>query len=320
MEFGKISNLLFYIILPLLIFIIIMGVKKRERVYTLLNFNHKKTIAKHRYILIIMGIILIIFSLLEPKIFKGIEKIDKKGLDIYVLIDVSKSMDTQDIKPSRLERAKGNIREIIDNLKGDRIGYIPFSSDAYIQMPPTEDYDVAKVFLESVATDMIGSGGTSIGKALNFAAGSFSKSSTSDKVIIVMSDGEDHDSTNDFNFEKNAGIKIYTVGYGTEAGGLVPEYNNGTIEGYKKDKSGNFIVSKLNTTTLKNIAQRSNGKYFEATVRGGEAEDIVKDINFLKRGHLGTENVKKYDHIYQIFLALGIILFLAGYFTPRKKM
>lgn len=320
MDFGQLNNLIYLLLIPIIIFIFYLGIKKRKKILKKINITVEENKNNIRFILIAGGIFLIALSLIEPKIYKGMKKIDKKALDIYVLIDVSKSMDVEDIKPTRLERVKMDINQLIDSLKGDRIGFIPFSSDSYIQMPITDDYDVAKIFLESIDTDMIGAGGTNITKAVYFAKESFDKNAVGEKVIIIMSDGEDHNEQMKIDLDKIKYIKIYSIGFGTENGGLVP-YNNesGVRAGYKQDESGKFVVSKLNSDFLKEIAKKGNGKYYDSTISGIESKRIIEDMEMLRRNNIKTEHVKDYYHIFQYVLGVGILMFIIGYFYRRRN-
>lgn len=312
-NFEKIDYL-YFLIFGILIFIFSMGYRKKRTGFQFLKikFNNKLEIIK--IIGMILGLFFIILSLLEPKIMKGTVSSKKEGLDIYVLIDVSSSMDAEDIKPRRMDRAKYSILSLINSLKGDRIGFIPFSSDAYIQLPLTDDYGMAKLFLEVVDTDMIYGGGTNIEKAIETAVQSFDKTAKGDKVIIVFSDGEEHDNKAIEISKKTEDIKIYTVGVGTIEGSLIPEYINKIKRGYKKDRNGNNVITKLNTSTLKEIADYTKGKFYLSTLKGDEIEKLVDDISKLKIGEYKENEIKIYRHLFQYFLSIGLVLFVLFYF------
>ena len=193
-EFKYPINILFAVLPIASCVLLYLGGKKKEEILNRLNL---KTVSKYRIlrsIFAVLGLALILISLLGPQSFIGVTKVHKEGLDIYVLIDTSKSMLVEDIKPNRISRAKNIIESIIDKLDGDRIGFIPFSSAAYIQMPLTDDYQLARMFLDVMDTDMIGGGGTNVGTAINLAQKSFNESSSADRVIIILSDGEEHNS------------------------------------------------------------------------------------------------------------------------------
>ncbi|HOQ37279.1 MAG TPA: VWA domain-containing protein [Acetivibrio sp.] len=324
MEFKHPLNIIFIIIPILCCVFLILGYRKKERILNLLKIRAKIKYKILRIILTALGLGLILFSLLGPQLFIGISKVKKEGLDIYVLFDTSKSMLVEDIKPDRISRAKNIVASIIDNLEGDRIGFIPFSSSAYVQMPLTDDYQLAHMFLDVIDTDMIGGGGTDIGNAVKLAYSSFERTSSADRVIIIISDGEEHNNNSVKVLEqiKDERLKVYTIGVGTENGGLVPEYDSLTgawKKGYKKDSSGEFVVSKLQSKTLRELASAGNGAYYQSSLSGDEIASLIKDISFLKRGTVKTEEVRRYKQMYQFFLAPGILLFLVAYFLPERR-
>ena len=184
-------------------------------------------------------------------------------MDIYVLIDTSKSMLVTDIAPDRITVAKRIVENLLDNLSGDRIGFIPFASDAYIQMPLTDDYQLAKMFLDVVDTDMISGGGTNLAAAVRLANDSFKRTSSADRVIIIISDGEEHEGASLDVIRRiiDDQLKIFTIGVGSEKGGLVPVYDNdgNNIVGYMKDGKGQFVTSRLNADTLRQLASDGRG-------------------------------------------------------------
>ena len=322
MEFKYPLNFI-WVVLPVTVFIfIILGHAKKHRILGLLSIKMKSKFRVLQTTLFALGLALIFVSLLGPQTFSGFEEVRKEGLDIYVLVDTSKSMLVEDIKPNRMEKAKRIIKEIIDNLKGDRIGFIPFASAAYIQMPLTDDYQLARMFLEVMDTDMIGGGGTNIGAALKLAYSSFEKVSKGEKVIIILSDGEEHDlkSIDALKNIKDEGLRVYTVGVGTEKGGLIPIYDpvGGGMVGYKKDKNGEFVISKMYPSTLKDLSKEGRGAYFQSSSSNDDALSIIKAISSLKRDEFKTRELKRYKQLYQYFLFPGLFLFLVGYFLFER--
>lgn len=318
MEYQNIDNLIYFIIIVFVITVFIQHIKKRNSILDILNLENFKTKNRLNIILMILGLSLITFSLTGPKIVIGEKKVEKKGLDIYFLIDVSKSMLTEDIKPNRLDRVKESISSIIHNLNGDRVGFIPFAGSAYIQLPLTDDYDLAKMFLEVVDTNMMSGGGTNIKAAVNLASKSFKTSSSSDNVIILFSDGETKD--NDFSEESELlkDIKLYSIGVGTKDGGLIPILDRkGNNIGWKKDNDGNAVVSKLSLKSLTKLANEANGKLYMSTISGNEIQKITDSILKLKRDNIGNQNIKIYHQLFQYFLGLGIVIFIFGYLKNR---
>jgi Ca-activated chloride channel homolog len=323
LEFKCPFNIIFIIIPILVTVIFILGYRKKDKIMNLLKIGGKTNFKLIRTILTALGVGLMFFSLLGPQIFKGVTEVNRKGLDIYVLIDTSKSMLAEDIKPNRISRATKIIEDIVDNLHGDRIGFIPFSSSAYIQMPLTDDYKMAKMFLKVIDTDMIGGGGSNVGNAIKLADKSFDETSSSDKVVIILSDGEEHESDS-LDILKNINdehMKVFTIGIGTEKGGLIPVYDAAGEKkiGYKKDQSEQAIMSKLNSDTLKKLASNGNGTYYQSSVIGNEIDSLINDISSLKRDMSKTEKIKRYKQIYQYFLGVGILLFLIAYLIPERR-
>lgn len=309
-----------FIFIPILaLILLILAYRKKDKILNAMNI---KAVSKFKFlknVLITLGLILIVYSLMGPQTFQGFFELKKEGLDIYFLIDTSKSMLVEDIQPDRITRTKKIIGDIIDSLEGDRIGFIPFSSDAYIQMPLTDDYNLAHMFLDVIDTNMIGGGGTNIEAAINLAYKSFEKTSSTDKVLIIISDGEEHETDSIKTAENinDKNLKIYTIGVGTEKGGLIPIYddNENKTSGYMKDFAGNFVTSSLYSDTLKKLAQIGNGLYFE-----NESSNLINDMDSLKRNTTKTDTIRRYKLLYQPFLAAGILLFVTGYLLPERRM
>lgn len=321
-EFKNPTNLIYLIIPIACVVCVILGYRKKEKIIRLLKLDTEKRYKYTRFIALALGLCLVALSLLGPQTMEGFTEVNKKGLDIYVLIDTSNSMLVEDIQPNRMSRAKRIVEDLLNHLDGDRVGFIPFSSSAYIQMPLTDDYQLARMFLEVIDTDMIGGGGTDIGTAISLAADSFKRTASSDKVMIVLSDGEEHDSNSTAVLKEiqNQQIKIYTVGIGTQKGGLVPVYDASgkQIVEYKKDRTGQFVTSKLNAGTMKQLAD-NGGLYVESTVTGNEIESLMGKISLLKRDTLKTDKIKQYKQLYQYFLGAGMILLLLAFMLPERR-
>lgn len=323
LEFRYPFNIIYIIILIACLAVFILGYYKKKKILNLLKFNAKGRFISVKIILMTVAIGLIVFSLLGPQKLKGLTEVNREGLDIYVLIDTSKSMLAEDIKPNRISRARKIVENIIDNLEGDRIGFIPFSSSAFVQMPLTDDYDLAKMFLKVIDTDMIGGGGSNVGTAISLADKSFDQTSSADKVVIVLSDGEEHDSNSLEVLKKinDDNLKVFTIGIGTDKGGLIPVYDPATnnVIDYKKDQNGQPVMSKLNSDILKSLASNGNGAYYQSSLTGEEIDSLTNDIRHLKRDVLKTRKLKRYRLLYQYFLGAGILLFVLGYFIPERR-
>lgn len=301
---------LIYILFPICIGIITcLGIIKKNRIINLLKFKvHKKTeIIKG--ILYVVGTIFIFIALLSPQKLVDTEKQEVQGLDIYVLMDTSNSMMVEDVYPSRLARGKQVIEEILDELKGDRIGIIPFSDSAYIQLPLTDDYSMAKNYIEAIDTTLISGGGTKLLSAIKLAEESFKETSTKNPVVLIVSDGGDYDEELS-DYIKNTKLSVYSIGIGTKNGGIVPNYENGKKIGYIKDKNGSAALSKLNSDLLRDIAEKN---YFEINNSKDENKRFIKSISSLEKNSIREENLKIYKKYFQYPLFIGIILLLIAY-------
>jgi Ca-activated chloride channel family protein len=275
-----------------------------------------------KYTLIIFSYILFVIALANPQIGKRLEEFTRKGVDIMVALDVSKSMLAEDIKPNRLEKAKHEISKLIDLLEGDRVGLIAFAGIAHVQCPLTLDYSAAKLFLNIMETDIIPQPGTALGEAIQKAIPAFNTEERKHKVLILITDGESHESDplEVATEAEKEGIIIYTVGIGSAQGVPIPLYTkSGNQAGFKKYRQGNVVTTKLDVVTLQKIAYQTGGKYFLAT--GGEAEltEIYNEISAMEKKELTSKRFSQYEDRFQIFLILGLILILLEILIPEKK-
>jgi len=270
----------------------------------------------------IFCIIFIIIAFANPQIGSEIEEVKRKGIDLMIAIDLSNSMLVEDIKPNRLEKSKRAISELLDQLSGDRIGLVVFGSDAFIQLPITTDYSAAKLFLSSVNTKTISSQGTEIGKAIDKCLSSFDFENSQNKSIIIITDGENHD---DFAIEsskkaKEKGVLIHTLGMGLEQGGPIPiKDKRGNNVSYRKDKSGNTIISKLNELMLMEIAQSGGGKYIRANNSRAGLQELINEINRLEKKEIGTMEFTNFKDRFQFFLIIALILLFLDLVILERK-
>jgi Ca-activated chloride channel family protein len=312
------ANIWFLLVVIVAVVLFILAFRKKDKIMAALHLGYKTRLKTLRTVLLSIALSLMVLALSGPQIFSGYAAVNKIGLDIYLLMDTSKSMLVSDVSPDRISVAKKIAANLLDQLDGDRIGFIPFASEAYIQMPLTDDYQLAKMFLNVMDTEMIGGGGTNLAAAIKLAAESFSRSADADRVILILSDGEDHDEAS-IKAVKNIQdqqIKVYTVGIGTEKGGLVPVYNvaGDTVIDYMKDQSGNPVTSRLITETLKQLASDGNGSYYQTNLQGSETSALLTEFSSLKKDIFAAEQTKKYAPLYQYFLGPGILLFLIAWF------
>lgn len=286
----------------------------------MINYSFKRWNIKAT--LVVFAIFFFILALARPQIGTRLEEVKRKGVDIFVAIDASMSMKAEDIKPSRLERAKYAVAKLINKLQGDRIGIIVFSGQAFVLCPLTLDYSAAKMFLDIVNTDLIPVPGTAIGSAIEKAIGSFVQSERKFKVLILITDGEDtiSDPLKVAEAAEKEGIVIYTIGIGTAQGVPIPLYSGaGHQIGYKKDKDGNVVTTKLDEVTLEKIALQTNGKYYNVSSSEMELDKILNEINKMEKKELSSRIYSHYEDRYQYLLAIGFVLLLMEMLIPERK-
>ncbi|MBU2995739.1 VWA domain-containing protein [Cellulophaga baltica] len=275
-----------------------------------------------KLILFLIGLSLLIIGLVNPKIGTKLETVKREGVDIVFAVDVSKSMLAEDIAPNRLEKGKRLVSEIINQLGSDRIGIIAYAAQAYPQLPITTDYGAAKMFLQSMNTDMLSSQGTAINEAVNLASTYFDDDQQTNRVLFIISDGEDHaEGTTDAAIEKavEEGIRVYTIGVGKTKGAPIPLKRNGVVESLKKDMNGDVVITKLNEAILKEIAQEGNGEYVNGD-NTKEAVNYIKDkLNQMDKKEFEAKQFAEYKDQFQWFVAFGfLILFIDVFVLDRK--
>lgn len=312
MEFGNLQNSIYLIFPLILLLIMILGMRKRKDILIILKLRNKRRISIIKILLLTLGSVLVVISLLSPQKEIEDEEIEVKGMNIYVLIDTSRSMLTEDVYPNRLKAGKRVLTNLIQSLKGDRVGFIPFSDSAYIQMPLTDDYNITQNYINAIDTTLISGGGTELYQALELAEKSFKEIGSENKTVIVISDGGDFDKKS-LDFVKENKIDVYSIGVGTKEGNVIPEYLNGVKRGFIKDESGSAVISKLNSDFLQKISNENNGKYYEVNNLVDTSKNFVNDTINLERKNQRNEKTKNYEKYFQYPLALSILLILIGY-------
>ena len=275
-----------------------------------------------RFILFLSAITFLIFGLVNPQIGSKLEEIKREGSDIVICLDVSNSMKAEDFKPNRLAKAKQAIEKLIDKLNNDRIGIIVFAGEAYVQLPITTDYAAAKLFLENVDCDAVPIQGTVISSAIELAEKSFGTEEGKNKAIVIISDGESHDddaiAAAHAASEKN--IVIHTIGIGSPEGVPIPVYKNNVQAGFKKDKEGNTVVTKLNEGALEEIASAGNGVYVRATQGEIGLLSLQERINKMEKKTFDSKIYTDYEDRFQIFIAIALFfLLIESMLTERKS-
>jgi Ca-activated chloride channel family protein len=275
-----------------------------------------------KFSLLILSYVFFIVAFANPQIGTKLEDVKREGVDIIVALDVSKSMLAEDIKPNRLQKAKHELSQLIDLLQGDRIGLVAFAGIPHVQCPLTLDYSAAKLFLGIIDVDLIPQPGTAIGSAIDASIKAFNSEERKHKVLILITDGEDHE-TDPLDAAKLAeqhGVKIYAIGIGSQQGVPIPEYDRyGRSTGFKKDKQGGVVTTKLDILTLQKIAFQTGGKFYQASSGEAELDEIYKEIAELEKKELVSKQFSQYEDRFQIFLALGLILLILEVIIPEKR-
>ncbi|MAG21432.1 MAG: VWA domain-containing protein [Candidatus Marinimicrobia bacterium] len=268
------------------------------------------------------AIIILIFALSGPQIGTKLVEVKRQGVDIIVALDISSSMTAEDVKPNRLEKAKFEISRLIGRLKGDRIGIIVFAGTSHLYLPLTGDYAAAELFVDAVDSDLIQTQGTALADALEMASSSFPEESEKYRVLVVVTDGEDHEGRA-VKMAKEAvqrGVIIHTVGVGTVTGSLIPVFSQtGDRIDYKKDRKGKLVTSILNEPMLNELAMLGGGVFVRFDNRGGSMEDVLEMIHAMEKRTLKTHEYSQFEDRYQIFLACALVLFTGILFIPSRK-
>ena len=274
-----------------------------------------------KLVVLAMAVVCFCVALVNPKVGTKLETVKRKGVDIVFAIDVSKSMLAEDVAPNRLEKAQQLTAQIINNLVSDRVGIIAYAGKAVPQLPITTDYSAAKMFLQNMNTDMLSSQGTAIDEAIQLSRTYFNDAEQTNRVLVIISDGEDHKDLN-LGVAKAAakeGIKIFTIGVGSEKGGPIPLKRNGVVMRYKKNRKGETVITKLNTNTLTAIAEEANGLFIQGQNTKQVTEKITEILNKLEKKEFEAKEFSEYKDQFQWFLGLGLFfLILDVLFLERK--
>ncbi|MFC1478452.1 VWA domain-containing protein [Candidatus Margulisiibacteriota bacterium] len=274
-----------------------------------------------RITLIFLVLLLIIFTLARPQFGTKKVKVDRVGMNILFAVDTSKSMLAEDVYPNRLKRAKSEIKQFIRKLQGDNAGLIAFAGSAYLQVPLTFDYAAMELFLDDLDTTIIPDPGTAISEAFLVARQAFGTQEKKYKVLILLTDGEDTvgSALDAAGAAAAEGIKIYVVGLGDPQGRPIPLRNaGGALIGYKKDKNGGVVLSRLNEPMLQEIARASKGKYLRVTNTGAGLDALYNDLMRQERKELKEQMMQQYGEGFQWILLLGIILLVGEMFLGER--
>ncbi len=272
--------------------------------------------------IIILGIILLTIAASGPQIGTRVQPVVRRGVDLVIALDTSTSMDAEDVTPSRLAKAKLEIGRLISNLKGDRVAIIVFAGTSHLYLPLTTDYEAALLFLNEIDSNMIPTQGTVLSAAMNTALDSFTDETDKFKVMVLVSDGEDHDDQAVEIATKAAGqgLMINTVGVGSKNGSLIPikDKNNQKL-GFKRNKEGNLITSILNEIILQEIAIAGKGSYFWFANSSDSHKEIASAIENMEKKTISTHEFSEYEDRYQSIALSSLFCFIISFLIPTKK-
>jgi Ca-activated chloride channel family protein len=274
-----------------------------------------------KFILLIIALVGLILGLVNPKIGTKMETIKREGIDIVFAIDVSKSMLAEDVAPNRLEKSKQIVSQIINQLGNDRIGIVAYAGSAFPVLPITTDYSVSKMFLQSMNTSIVSSQGTSLDDAIKLSSTYFDKGNKTSKLLILISDGEDHsEGATEAAAEANKnGMKIITIGVGTEKGGPIPIKQNGVVQSFKRDNNNEVVITKLNQESLKEIAKATKGGYVSGNSTKEVLNYVKKALDNIQKTEFEATQMADFESQFQWFLGIAFaLLFLDIFFLDRR--
>lgn len=273
-----------------------------------------------KYLITMMALAFFIVGIARPQFGSKLKTVKREGVELVIALDVSNSMMAEDIQPNRLERAKRAISRLVDRLRDDKIGLIVFAGDAYTQLPITSDFNSAKLFLNSINTQIVPKQGTAIGAAIDLARRSFTPNGEANKAIIIITDGENHedDAIASAQAAVEEGIIVHTIGMGLPAGSPIPVLRNGQTD-YLKDRDGKVVVTKLNEQMLEQIAASGEGIYVRANNAQVGLSALFDVINEMEKQEMESRTYSEYDDQFQWFFAIGLFLLLLDFIILERK-
>ena len=328
-RFGNTEYLWGLLIIPLLTFFFIWSRVSRKKALKkfgqpeileqLMPFTSKNR-PVFKFFVLMLALAFFMLGMARPQFGSKLKTVKREGVELVIALDVSNSMMAEDIQPNRLERAKRAIARLTDRLKDDKIGLIVFAGDAYTQLPITSDYNSAKLFLNSVNTQIVPKQGTAIGASINLAMRSFTPNGEANKAIIIITDGENHED-DAISAAKEAvenGVIVHTIGMGLPSGSPIPVLRNGQTD-YLKDRDGNVVVTKLNEKMLEQIAAAGEGIYVRANNAQVGLNALFDEINKMEKEEMESRTYSEYDDQFQYFFAIGLFLLLLEFVILERK-
>ena len=274
-----------------------------------------------KFVLFAASYIFLVFGLSNPQIGTKLEEVKREGVNIIIALDVSNSMRAEDLKPNRLDRAKQAITRMLDKLSNDRIGLIVFAGEAYLQLPLTNDYGAVKMFLSAIETSMIPTQGTNIGAAVKLAGKSFNAEEKRYKTLVVITDGENHedDALKAVKEAREEGVILHTIGMGSPEGAPIPTYAMGFQTGFRKDRAGNVILTKLNEKSLQEFAAAGGGVYVRANNTETGLNVVLEEIGKMEKKEFGTKVFTNFEDRFQYALGVALLLLVWELFLSDRN-
>ena len=331
MTFANPQYLFLLAALPIAVGIVYWAVQNRDRMLERIgnpdlvsrltsNVNTKGRLIGR--VLTIAALGLAIIALARPQLGESVQTVEREGVQIIVALDVSRSMLAEDVKPSRLVRAKLEIADLMQRLQGDEVGLVLFSGAAFLQFPLTFDYLSARNFIENANTEMISRQGTNIAHAIEIAHRSFNEELISQRVILIITDGEnqDGDAVESARAASDDGILVYTIGIGTSDGEPIPlRTSNGSLLRYVQDRQGNMVFSRLDEDTLMSVAEAGGGSFIRLQGPSNAADQFIEELATLEKSAVGSETESTKIERFQIFAFASILLLIASELIPDRR-
>ena len=330
MELDESKYLYLLFIVPVLVLLFLYNQywkRKKQREFGDLDLVKKlspeKSVFKPilKLVVIILALVGLILGLVNPKIGTKMETVKREGIDIVFAMDVSKSMLAEDVAPNRLEKTKQIVSQIINQLGSDRIGIVAYAGSAFPVLPITTDYGVAKMFLQSMNTDIVSSHGTSLDEAIKLSATYFDEKSKTSKLLIMISDGEDHSEGAEAAAEEanKLGMKIITIGVGTENGSTIPIRVNGVVESFKRDNNNEVVITKLNKEGLTSIAKATKGGYIDGKNTKLVLDYVKNALDNIQKTEFESTQMANFQSQFQWFLGFAFVLLFVDIFLLERK-
>jgi Ca-activated chloride channel family protein len=268
-----------------------------------------------------LAVVFLVLALANPQIGKSYEKVKREGVDLMIAVDISQSMLAEDETPNRLDRSRQFISRLIDRLTGDRIGMILFAGNAYLQVPLTSDYAAAKTFLRTISPELAATQGTAIGEAIRLADEAFDRTERKHAVMLIISDGENHegDAIQAAQEAQEKGMIIHTMGIGSAEGAPIPIYQGNRRVGYKQDRQGSIVYTKLNEAMLEEVATTGGGSYLKLGNGQGELNDILDELASMEQKEYEEHAYSDYEDQFQWLLLVALFFLVVEFFLSERK-